>query len=113
MHLGNLGLIEYSHAVHVSAESGEVLGPAHFVGRARINRKTGGRRWSSDPHTNIDPLVLAAAGTLCLAFDNGAVGYASCTSTGINPWSERGALFLVRLLGQGEPPRVDTGRAFS
>lgn len=106
-------IFTYDHPVNVSTESGEVLGPAHFVGSAGINRKTGGRRWSGDLHTSIDPLVLVAAGTLCLEFDNGAVGYARCTNPSINARSERGALFLVRLLGQGEPPTVDPGRAFS
>ena len=79
-------LFEYSHSVRVSAESGEVLGPGHFAGTARINRVTGGPRRSGDIHTNIDPLVLVAAGTLCLEFDNGAVGYARWTNSSINAW---------------------------
>jgi len=54
-------LLEYNQPVNVSVESGELLGLGHFVGAARINRATGGPRWSGDLHTSIDPLVLIAA----------------------------------------------------
>ena len=91
----------------MSAESGELLGRGHFVGTAGTNRTTGRPRWSGDLHTSIDHLVLVASGTLSLEFDNGAVGYARCPSSSINALSERGALFLVKLRGEGDPPTVD------
>ncbi len=100
-------LVDYDHAVHVSVESGEVLGLGHFVGTARINQITGRPVWSGDLHTSIDPLILMSAGQLSLEFDNGAVGHARCVSSNINAQSERGAMFLVRLRGEGEPPTVD------
>lgn len=97
---------KYDHPVTVSTESGETLDPGRFVGESGTYR-SGEPRWRGDVHTNTDPLVLFAAGSQRLEFENGAVGYARCTSSSINAWAEHGQLFLVKLRGQGEPTRVD------
>lgn len=102
-------IFDYDHSVKVSAESGELLGTGHFVGGARINKITGRPGWSGDLHTSVDPIILVASGLLSVEFENGSVGHARCTSPSINARSERGSLFLVRLMGQGEPPPVDAG----
>ena len=104
-------IFDYDNLVKVSAESGEVLGMGHFVGGARINRITGRPGWSGDLHTSVDPIILVASGLLSVEFENGAIGHARCTNASINARSERGALFLVRLMRQGEPPPVEAGSA--
>lgn len=96
----------YDHAVTVSTESGELLGPGHFVGDAGVYRSTGKPRWSGELHTNIDPLVLVSAGILSLEFNNGIVGYAICKTASITA-SSTGVLFRVRLIGDGDPPKAD------
>ena len=106
-------IFTYDHPINMSTESGELLGTAHFVGTARIHRRTGRPGWSGRLHTNIDPLVLVASGTLCLEFDNGSVGHVRCTNSSINAWSERGAMFLVGLRGEGDPPRVEASQLVS
>ena len=100
-------IFTYDHPVKVSAESGDLLGAGHFVGNSRIHLSTGELRWSSNLHTSIDPLVLTSAGTLRIEFENGTVGHTRCPSSSIDARSERGATFLVRLRGEGDPPRVD------
>ena len=55
--VGNI--FTYDNPVMVSAESGDFLGPGHFVGEAGVSRRTGEPRWSGNLDTDIDPLVLA------------------------------------------------------
>ena len=101
-----VAIFDYDHPVNVSAESGELLGPGHFVGGSSFYRLTVMPGWSGELHTNIDSLVLVESGQLRLEFDNGVVGHALCTNATINASSGRGVLFRVKLAGVGGPPTV-------
>ena len=107
---GEQPLFEYNHPVKMFAESGELLGTGHFVGKSWTSRSSGEPRWSGNLDTNVDPLLLVQSGELRLEFGNGAIGHARCTNSSLMAYSRSDALFLVALKGVGEPPRVEASQ---
>ena len=98
--------IRYDESVKVFAQSGELIGDAHFRGRAYESRASELWTWSGRlTHTDFDPGVVAKAGELRLDFDDGTTGQALPTNLRV-AGSGGGLYGWVEVQGNGVPPRA-------
>ncbi len=99
--------ISYDESVKVFAQSGDLIGDAHFRGRAYQSRASELWTWSGRlTHTAFDPGVITKAGELRLDFDDGATGQALYTNVQVAGSGQGGLYGWVEVQGNGMPPRV-------
>ena len=102
-------MMNYNDPVKVSAESGELIGTARFVGTARKNNRSARWQWSGQLHdTSFDPNVLLNSGQLRLEFNDGKTGHAFCTNVTRNLRHGTVGPSTVALKGTDAPPGVET-----